>query len=126
MSKKVVLFSGSVPAGTSVCLCSKLITTPFVVESCAVRFALNTNALLRVSFFSSDDNDTGVLSEPNGANILSELGQSAYLVGDDGEVKVESHWETPYSQSYLKVFAVNTDAFVHTLFAAITISGEEV
>jgi len=120
--KKTVSFFGTATAGTNTCLVSQKISTPYQVERIAASFALNTERKLQLSFFISQDSDPTATSKPAGFDILGEYGQVNYLVGDDEFKAINCNAICDTSNSFIKVFAVNTDGFDHTIDVQIEIS----
>lgn len=116
-----VSFFGTCPASAETTLVSKQISTPYIVREISASFALNTNRLLQLEFFVSQDKDAPTSGKPNGMNILQEYGQVSYLTGDDEQKTIRCAAITAEAPSWLKVYANNTDTFDHTVDSQITI-----
>lgn len=117
-------FYGTVGANLKTTLVSKRINFPFTSGQFRVHFALNTNKTLRLAFFVSPDKEASTTVEPNGQNILDVLGQVGYLVGDDETVTIPYRVRVPEVGVYLKVWAVNTDSYEHSIDAQVTLECE--
>lgn len=116
-----VPFSGTVLAGSTKVLSCPLITTPFEVLRIMTSFPLNTNRTVQQEFYISEDNDEPTSGKPSGINILAEYGQVGYVVGDDEQKILHTSAVQETGNSYLKVYANNTDSFSHTIDVIITI-----
>lgn len=115
-------FNGTVAANSAKTLCSKYITTPFTTEEFRVHFALNTNKLLRIKFIISPDDSTPTSDLHTGHPVLSVMGQSDYLVGDDEQKVVPHRLKVKDRGVFIKVFADNRDSFTHTIDAQVLLS----
>ncbi len=122
---KIVPFHGTCAAGSSVVLVSPRITTPFMLKNIAARFAQGCNNTLALRFFVGNDGDAPATGPPNGSSILKDYGQVDYIVGNDDSKNMEHDLEVHESGSYLKVYALNTDAFDHTVDVQLTIEEKE-
>ncbi|MCK9599471.1 MAG: hypothetical protein M0R06_10550 [Sphaerochaeta sp.] len=118
---KTVTFFGSCAANSSLVLSSSRISSPFTVRTIKASFALNTNRLLQLKFFISPDPSCPTTGEPTGFNILEEYGQVSYIVGDDEQKVLDHNAESQTFPKWLKVYAVNSDGFEHTVDVQITI-----
>lgn len=102
-------------------LVSKRITERFTVKRIRASFALNTNRTLKLRFFISYDRTAPTTKQPSGTNILTQLGQVDYIVGD-GDVKDFPIEIKEFRRgAYIKVYAENEDAYPHTIDVLITI-----
>lgn len=121
MSLLTLPFAGTVAAGGELTLVSKVLRFPYTIRSLHTSFALGTDRTLQVHFFRSPDSSTPTSGQPSGHDLLTPYGQVSYLVGDD-EQKVFPH-EIPVLErnTFLKVYAKNTDVFDHTVDAQIII-----
>jgi hypothetical protein len=120
--KKTISFFGNAPAGSNTCLVSQKISTPYNVERINASFALNTERKLQLSFYISLDDDPTATNKPAGFDILGEYGQVNYLTGDDERKEIKCNALCDISNSWLKVYAINTDGFDHTIDAQIEIT----
>ena len=118
---QTISFFGSVAASSKLTLVSQKISTAFKTKILRASFAPGVNRLMTLKFFISQDPSAPTTEEPQGVNILKQLGQTSYLTGDD-EFKEFPH-ETVYPErnAYLKIYAENSDTFEHTIDAQITI-----
>ena len=114
-TKKPVIFAGTCPANSSLVLNSPLISRPFRVFRISATFALNQNRTLQLRFYVSSDNSTSTNLPLSGSNILRQAGQVYYLSGDDDTKRIEVDHYQRESNYYLKLLAVNSDAFDHTI-----------
>jgi len=114
-------FHATVPLNATRSYASKRITSPFVIRELRTSFALNCNRTLQVSFWLSPDPETPN-GQPSGYSLLSPLGQVDYLVGDDEQKILPHEVYVDAAGMYLKVMAVNSDGFDHTLDAQIVIA----
>lgn len=118
---KTISFFGTCAANSSLVLSSPRISSPFTVKTIKASFALNTNRLLQLKFFTSPDPSCPTTGEPTGFNILEEYGQVDYIVGDDEQKILEHNAVVSTFPKWVKVYAVNTDGFEHTIDVLITI-----
>ncbi len=117
----VISFYGTVAAAATAVLISKRINVPFRVRRVRVSFPLNTNRTVQISFLIAEDNDATNTAAPTGANILAQLGQVEYLVGDDEIKDLPVELEVEASGKYIKLRAVNSDTFEHTVDAQMIV-----
>ncbi len=126
MSRLTLPFYGSVAAGGELTLVSQTLLFPYTIALLTASFALGTDRTLQVRFVMSGDPTAPAAGIPTGLDLLSIYGQVPYLVGDDERKEFPHEIEVPESGTYLKVYAYNTDTFIHTLDAHIIIdSGSE-
>lgn len=121
---RTVSFFGTCAAGSSVVLCSKRITSPFFTKDFIASFALNTGRTLKTYFFISPDPSCPSSGEPTGVNCLQSVGQVSYLVGDDERKQIKHEIFVAESGYYLKIYAVNSDVYDHTVDSQIIIDLE--
>ena len=114
-------FFGTVSAVAEQILVSKRIGYAFKTSSIVCSFPVGTNRLVNLQFFVSPDPTDPVSGRTSGSNILEALGNVDYITGD-GEQKTFSH-EIVYNNTpnWLKVRAVNSDFFDHTVDVQWTI-----
>lgn len=116
-----IAFHGTVGAGSRLTLRSKKITRAFTVKRVRASFALNTNRTLQLSFFVSPDPEAPSSEPPGGVNILRQLGQVEYIVGDDEVVDFPIEIKNFSRGGWIKCHGYNTDVFPHTVFALVTL-----
>ena len=118
---QTISFFGTVGAGVNLTLVSQRISLPFKTKKIRASFAPGVNRLMRLYFFISLDPTAPTLTPPQGVDILKSIGQVTYLTGDE-EFKEIPH-EVLYSSrgGYIKVYAVNSDVFEHTIDCQVTI-----
>lgn len=114
-------FSGTCAAGSTAVLVSKRIRHPYSLIRIRASFAPGCEGLLSLRFYLSYDDEVPAAGPPSGVNILQELGATDYLIGDDQDRELQWQLNVPDSGTYLKVYAVNTDAFPHTISALLTL-----
>lgn len=117
-----ISYVGSVDADSNLTLVSQRIGKPFRVEKIVAHFALNTNRTLQLSFYLSPDEEAPTAAPPNGYNLLADVGQVDYIVGDDESKALETQAYAYTSPVWMKVYAENTDGFTHSIDVQITIS----
>ena len=119
--QQTISFFGTVAAGTNLTLVSQRISQRFKTKLIRASFAPGVNRLMTLKFFISQDPTAPTTEDPQGTNILKQIGQVTYLTGDD-EYKEFPH-ETIFDQrnAFIKVYAQNTDTFDHTIDAQVTI-----
>lgn len=115
MSRYTVSFHGTVGAGSVKTLVSKRINFPFELEQFKTSFALGQNRTVQLRFYLSFDNVAPSAGPPTGTDLLNILGQSAYVVGDEETKAFPMEVLNRKSSSWLKVYAVNSDGFAHTV-----------
>lgn len=118
---KVVTFHGTCAAAASVVLVSQRISTPFKLKNISARFAQGCNNLLALRFYNGDDSDAPAAGPPNGISMLRDYGQVDYIVGNDDTKSLDHDLNVEESGTFLKVYAVNTDPFVHSVDVQMTI-----
>lgn len=118
---QTISFFGTVSASANLTLVSQQISQAFKTRIIRASFAPGVNRLMTLKFFISQDPTTPTTEEPQGTNILKQIGQVPYITGDD-EFKEFPH-ETIHAErnAYLKVYAENADTFDHTIDAQTTI-----
>jgi len=116
-----IAFHSTVAPQANKTLVSKRITERFRVKRIRASFALNTNRTLKLYFFISYDKEAPTTEKPAGINILAQLGQVDYLVGDDESKDFPIEIQEFRRGAYIKVYAENTDTYTHTIDALITV-----
>lgn len=115
MAQYTISLTGTVSAGGELTLVSKRINFPFLLKSFLASFALGTNRTLQLRFFVSPDDVAPVSGKPSGTDLLNILGQSAFIVGDDEQKPFPMEVINSTAGLYIKVHALNTDSFQHTV-----------
>jgi hypothetical protein len=118
---QTISFFGTVAANSNTTLVSKRITLPFRTKKIRASFAPGVQRLMKLYYFISLDPSAPTTEEPKGFNILTSLGQVNYLTGDDEFKDLAHEVECKESGAYLKIYAVNSDSFEHTIDSQITI-----
>ena len=121
MSLATLPFNGSVAAGGETILVSKRLTSPFVLKEIAASFALGQDRTTQLRFFLSIDKETPASGFPSGLDILSLHGEDGFIVGDDERKILPFGLIQAVAGSYLKIYAINTDGFTHTIDAHMVI-----
>lgn len=122
---QTILFSGTCAALSEQTLVPPMIRFPFKIRRLRIKFALNTNATLRIKFFISPDPSDPSTGEPTGTNIFSARGQVDYIVGDDEWIDMEHEINNPTINTWLKMYGNNLDVFAHSMSAQVTIESME-
>ena len=118
---KTITFFGTCSAGASKVLVSKRIGHPYNLKHIDARFAQGCNNLLALRFYKSMDNNAPAAGEPEDVSILRDYGQVDYVVGNDDTKRMDHDLEVSESGSFVKVYAVNTDTFDHSIDVQIRI-----
>jgi len=118
---QTISFFGTVPANSNLTLVSKRITLPFRTKRIRASFAPGVQRLMKLYYFISQDPSAPTNEEPKGFNILSSLGQVNYLTGDDEFKDLAHEVENKESGAYIKIYAINSDSYDHTIDSQITI-----
>lgn len=121
MAKLTLPFFGSVAAGGELTLVSQALLFPYTILQLTASFALGTNRTLQVRFFICRADEAPAAGMPSGTDLLGIHGQVPYLVGDDELKSFPHEIDVPESGSFIKVYALNADAFVHTLDAQVVL-----
>ena len=125
---RTIFFSGSVGASTGKALVSNIMVHPFEIVAVHCNFVQGTDNTLKIQLLSTVENSTtGTTRVTNpGFNIFSagNLSSSAnpYMVGDQ-YISVHHSYRVE-ENSYLKVFADNSDTSAHTI--EVRVEGFEV
>lgn len=119
--KTTVSFFGTVAASSELTLVSKRITAPFKTLAFAVSFPPGMNRTVELRPYISLDPTAPTTGRPTGVNMLTQLGQSENIVGDDERKIITLEVVNPSRGAFLKVYANNTDTFSHTVDAQITL-----
>ncbi len=116
-----ISFFDTVDANSNKTLVSKRITQKFTIKRIQASFALNTNRTLKLRFFISDTLEAPTTKQPEGLNVLKQLGQVDYIVGDDEPKDFEIEIREFTKGARIKIYAENIDAFEHTIDCQVTI-----
>ena len=76
---------------------------------------------MELYYFISSGPEAPTSNEPDGVDLLSLFGQVGYLTGDDSDFSIEHQFSVDTFPNYLKIYAVNSDAFEHTILSSIEI-----
>ena len=120
-----ISFFGFVAASSNKTLVSQRIGTPFHIKHIQASFAPGTERLMKLYFFVSPDSAAPTTHVPTGTNLLAQTGQARYLTGDADSKSFGIEVSFAERGYYVKVYAVNTDTFAHTIDVQITIELEE-
>ena len=119
-----VNFRAELAANTAATYVSQRIDYPFHTKLVNAKFALNTNGLLHLYVYVSPDKSAPVALPLTGQNLLAQLLNVPYIAGDDETKEYRAELLTTHRGMFIKVFADNTDAFVHTVDVQVTIEVE--
>jgi len=120
--KTTISFASTVDASSNKTLVSQRIGTPFSVLRVRASFAPGCERLMKLYFFVSPDNSAPTDAAPTGTNVLTQIGQVAYIVGDDEWKEFPLEILFPERGYYIKVYAENDDTFEHTIDAQVSIA----
>lgn len=118
---QTISFLGTVAANSNITLVSKRITLPFKTTKIRASFAPGVQRKMNLYYFISKDPTAPTTEQPQGNNILASLGQVTYLTGDEEFKDLAHEVECTEAGAYLKIYAVNSDVFEHTIDSQITI-----
>lgn len=122
---KIVCFKGTCGASASKVLVSKRIGHPFTLKEISCRFAQGCDNLLAIRFYTSNDSSDPATGEPSGISMLQDYGQVDYVVGNDDTKILKHDLDVDESGTYIKVYAVNSDTFDHSIDCQIAIEDRE-
>lgn len=126
MRQTLPFYDGAVAANTKMSLVTGALHFAYVIREIEIGFALNSQRLLQVKVFVSQDNQTPTGREPAGTNIVPAYAQNDYFVGDDATIRFPVDFLVSDRPSYIKVYAYNTDiVHTHTLDVKVIIEFEE-
>jgi len=118
---QTISFFGTVNASSNLTLVSKKISAPFKTKMIRASFAPGVNRLMTLKYYISQDPSAPTTEEPQGINILKQIGQVPYITGDD-EFKEMPHEVIHHEKNaYIKVYAENSDIYNHTIDTQVTI-----
>jgi len=118
---KTIPFFGTCSARSELTLASQEIPYPFGLCKIRARFPVGCINEMRLSFFVSMDDFEPAAGKPNGQNVLDELGQVDYIVGDNDAKEMQHTLIVNESGYYIKVYADNQDYYDHDVDVQITI-----
>jgi hypothetical protein len=121
VQRHTISFFATVSASGNSTLVSQRISVPFVVHQVRASFALNTARTLKLRFFLSLDKSAPSALPLTGSNILADIGQVDYLVGDDDTKVLNTSFLSASGGAFVKVFAENTDVNDHTVDVQIDV-----
>lgn len=118
---QTISFFGTCPANSNITLVSNFIDVPFNTKKIRASFAPGVERLMTLKYFISGDKNAPTTEEPQGINILAQIGQSLFITGDDEFKEFEHETIHQVAGGYLKVYAKNSDVFDHTIDSQVTI-----
>jgi hypothetical protein len=118
---QTISFFGTVAGGSNLTLVSQKIGERFKTKIIRASFAPGVNRLMTLKFFISQDPSAPTTEEPQGINILKQIGQVPYITGDDEYKELPHETLYPERNAYIKVYAENSDTYEHTIDAQVTI-----
>jgi hypothetical protein len=118
---QTISFFGTCPANANITLVSNFIDVPFNTKKIRASFAPGVERLMTLKYFISGDKNAPTTEEPQGINILAQIGQARYITGDDEFKEFEHETIHQVAGGYLKVYAENSDVFDHTIDSQVTI-----
>lgn len=120
-TQQTISFFGTVNASSNKTLVSQRISQKFKTKIIRASFAPGVERLMTLKYFISFDDSEPTTEEPQGTNLLKQIGQVPYITGDDEFKELPHETVTDTRNAYLKVYAENSDAFEHTIDTQITI-----
>lgn len=109
------------PADSNITLVSRKLSFPFKTRRIVASFALNTNCLLELRYVIGQGDAAPTATQPDGVDLLSLFGHVGYLTGDDSDFSIEHQFSVDTFPNYLKIYAINNDAFQHTILSFVEI-----
>ena len=122
---KIITFFGTCSARSELTIVSQQISTPFVLRKIHMSFGEGCNNLMQISVFTAPDNQAPTTGKPNGVNAMQEYGQVNYIVGDGDQKDVEHEVKINVANTYIKVYANNTDYYDHDVDVIVTVEPTE-
>lgn len=116
-----VNFFDTVAPNSSKTLVSKQINNKYRIKSFKISFAPGTNRLLELEPYVSPDADDPSDGSINGVNLIQQFSHKEVIVGDDERKRLEQNIIVAQRNTWLKIFANNTDSNEHSIDAQITV-----
>ncbi|MBA7581721.1 hypothetical protein ES708_23632 [subsurface metagenome] len=126
MAKVTLPFFGSVAAGGELTLVSQRLNFTYTIRTLIASFALGCDRTLQLRYFLSYDDLAPAAGMPVGEDLLSIYGQVPYLVGDDERKEFPHEIPVRRAGTHIKVYAINIDAFAHTIDAQVVIDSSPI
>lgn len=118
---RTLTFHGTCPARSEVTLVSGRIPVPFAIHRVRAHFPAGCINLLALRLYSSEEPTAPTTGSPTGLSLLGIFSQVDYLVGEGETKDMEQVLHIPESGTWLKVYAVNTDYYDHSVDVQVTI-----
>lgn len=114
-------FNGAVGANAQLTLLSSRITFKYAVVATEVVFRDDAANNLQVYVLVSNNQNTSTTNVPPDPNVFSQYSPSPYFVGEGTIKRAECSVEAPVGYEFIKVHAVNNNAYAQTINATITL-----
>lgn len=118
---KTISFFGVCLARSEKTLVSAPISRAYKVKKLRASFPDGVNNLMGLEVFLGADSDAPESGKPGGASVLADYGQVSYVTGNDEQVVMEHEVEVEGGNSFVKVYANNTDYHDHSVNVQVTI-----
>lgn len=118
-------FSGVCSAQSTLALHSGIIPYDFRIRRFDVHFAAGCINLLQLSLFADVGSRGDSNNEPDGINVLRDLGQVNYVVGEGLSKSLPLFWESEGKNSSIAIYANNNDFDDHYVDAEVVIERVE-
>lgn len=112
---RCIPFFGTVLAASEKTLSSGLLSFGYRTEEVQIGFPVGSDRLVQVKVFIGSDGTEPASGEPGGVNVFELAAHVAYIVGDDVTLRIPVEMEMRERNSFIKVYANNTDVFNHTI-----------
>ena len=114
-------FYATVPAASQLTILSDMITFPFIVRNILIDFgADHLDAVLHYVLLSTS-RTTSATAVPADTNAFSGLSPIGYAIGDNREKRYYPNIEWRETKSFIKVHAVNNNAYAVNIKVTVTI-----
>lgn len=119
--KTTLSFSGTVSAGGELVISSHELRMPYKIISLHSSFALGCDRTTQIRFFLSPGPSEPTSGHPDGTDLLEQYSKQPYLIGDDERKDYPFELIVTSRNSYIKVHALNSDVFDHTVDCQVVI-----
>lgn len=114
-------FVATIGATTQLTLVSNRVPFKYRVISAEIVFRDDAANLLQIYILVSGNTNTSTTGVPPDPNVFSQYSPSPYFVGEGVIKKAECSVQAPDGYPYVKVHAVNLNAYAQTINATVTI-----
>jgi hypothetical protein len=114
-------FTATVGVTTQLTLVSNRITFKYKVTAVEIVFRDDTANALQIYVLVSNNTNTSTTTVPPDLNIFSTYSATPYFVGEGSIKKAECSVLAPDGYPYVKVHAINLNAYTQTVNVTVTI-----